>query len=127
MTLISLQTATDLDPAPTCDSRFALIDFSGELDRQAGTFMDTAAIIANVDLVVTADTAIAHLAGALGANVWVALSTAADWRWMQHHDDSPWYPSMRLFRQTTLGDWASVFGPMATALTHMAAEAGSRK
>lgn len=68
--------------------------------------LDTAALIMNLDLVITVDTLVAHLAGALGKPVWVLLLHAADWRWMTGRDDSPWYPSMRLFRQSIPGDWA---------------------
>jgi hypothetical protein len=78
--------------------------------------MDTAAIMQNLDLVVTADTAIAHLAGALGVPVWVALSTITDWRWLSGRDDSPWYPTMGLWRQTALDDWDGVFHRMAATL-----------
>ena len=74
---------------------------------------------------ITADTAIAHLAGALGVPVWVALSTAADWRWPRDRADSPWYPTMRLFRQTTAGDWQTPFDEMAGALAARAAGSGS--
>lgn len=87
-----------------------------DVDRAAGAFMDTAAIIANLDLVITSDTALAHLAGGLGAPVWVVLPHAADWRWLLDRDDSPWYPSMRLFRQPRPGDWDSVFASVGDAL-----------
>jgi ADP-heptose:LPS heptosyltransferase len=69
-----------------------------------------------LDLVITSDTSIAHLAGALGVPTWLALSAAPDWRWLLHRDDSPWYPTMRLFRQKRLGDWSSVFVEMEAAL-----------
>ncbi len=72
------------------------------------TFAETAAVIANLDLVITVDTAVAHLAGALGAPVWVLLPSVPDWRWLLGRDDSPWYPTMRLFRQTRRGDWPEV-------------------
>ncbi len=73
-------------------------------------FADTAAAVSALDLVITVDTAIAHLAGALGIPVWVALPVAPDWRWLLDREDSPWYPTMRLFRQRTWGDWSEVFG-----------------
>jgi ADP-heptose:LPS heptosyltransferase len=78
--------------------------------------MDSAAVMQNLDLVITSDTAIAHLAGALGVPVWVALATSADWRWFLERDDSPWYPTMRLFRQTQRGAWPPVFERMADEL-----------
>jgi hypothetical protein len=69
-------------------------------------FEDTAALLMNMDLVITVDTAIAHLAGALGRPVWILLPYAPDWRWLLGREDSPWYPTARLFRQPALGDWA---------------------
>lgn len=77
---------------------------------------DMAALLCNLDLVVTCDTSIAHLAGALGVKVWVALPFSADWRWLLKRHDSPWYPTMRLFRQQAAGDWKSVFEAMAQEL-----------
>jgi hypothetical protein len=89
--------------------------------------MDTAAVMKNLDLVISCDTATAHLAGALGVPVWVALSFAADWRWLQGRADSPWYPSARLFRQSVLGNWVDVFERLAAALAETVAKnAGSR-
>ena len=79
-------------------------------------FVDTAAVMEHLDLVVTSDTAIAHLAGALGRPVWVALGQDCDWRWGTDRDDSPWYPTMRLFRQTAFHDWHGVFAAMSAAL-----------
>jgi len=86
-----------------------LIDPGDEFDTAHGAFMDTAAIMQNLDLIITSDTSIAHLAGALGVPVWVALPLAPDWRWLLARRDSPWYPTMRLYRQQRLGDWTSVF------------------
>jgi tetratricopeptide (TPR) repeat protein len=71
-------------------------------------FADAAALIENLDLLITVDTAVAHLAGALGKPVWILLPYVADWRWLREREDSPWYPSARLFRQTVSGDWPSV-------------------
>jgi hypothetical protein len=95
---------------------FPVTDLGPELDTASGPFMDTAAVIKDLDLVVTADTAIAHLAGALGVPVWVTLPAVPDWRWLLGRKDSPWYPSMRLFRQERRGDWEGVFQRMAAAL-----------
>ncbi len=78
--------------------------------------MDTAAVVAQLDLIITVDTAVAHLAGALGKRVWVLLAFNPDWRWMLEREDSPWYPTMRLFRQKQPGDWAEVFARVKSAL-----------
>jgi hypothetical protein len=78
------------------------------LAREFRDFQDTAAAMAHLDLIVTVDTAVAHLAGALGRPVWTILPHAADWRWLQGREDSPWYPSMRLFRQVEAGEWGPV-------------------
>jgi ADP-heptose:LPS heptosyltransferase len=87
-----------------------------DIDIASGLFLDTAAIMMNLDLVITSDTSVAHLAGALGVPVWVALPYAADWRWFLDRFDSPWYPRMRLFRQKQRGDWAQVFEEIRKAL-----------
>lgn len=79
-------------------------------------FADTAALIEQLDLVIAVDTSVAHLAGALGKPVWVLLPANYDWRWMLDRDDSPWYPTMRLFKQTTLGDWEPVVRRVKEAL-----------
>ena len=79
--------------------------------------MDTAAIIMNVDLVITSDTSIPHLAGALGVPVWLALSAVPDWRWFLEGKHSPWYPTMRTFRARERGCWEDVFEQIAGRLT----------
>jgi hypothetical protein len=76
--------------------------------------------MAHVDLVITCDTSVAHLAGALGVPVWVALKHVAEWRWLRDREDSPWYPTMRLFRQRARGDWRELFARMAAALAPLA-------
>ena len=90
------------------------LDLGHEID--ALTFEETAALIMNLDLVITCDTSIAHLAGALGKTVWVVLPFIADWRWMADREDSPWYPNTRLFRQTRRGDWEELFDRVALRL-----------
>lgn len=94
---------------------FAVETLEG-LDAGPDAFVDTAAAMMSLDLIVSSDTSIPHLAGALGRPVWVALRLVPDWRWMIERADNPWYPTMRLFRQTTDGDWAPVFAAMAGAL-----------
>lgn len=79
-------------------------------------FADTAAAMSNLDLIVSADTSVAHLAGALGKSVWTLLPFIPDWRWLLDRDDSPWYPTMRLFRQSTIGDWTMVLEKIGRAL-----------
>jgi Flp pilus assembly protein TadD len=87
-----------------------------DFDNGADGFLDTAAVMMNLDLIVTSDTAAAHLAGALGRPAWVALKAVADWRWLTGRDDSPWYPTLRLFRQEASDDWAGVFDRIAREL-----------
>ena len=93
-----------------------LIDMMGEVND----FADTAALIANLDLVISVDTSVVHLAGALGKPVWTLLAFAADWRWLLEREDSPWYPTMRFFRQPAIGDWDSVIGRVTAALASAA-------
>jgi tetratricopeptide (TPR) repeat protein len=89
-----------------------LIDWTAELTD----FADTAGLIANLDLVICVDTAVAHLAGAMGKPVWVLLPFVADWRWMLNRQDSPWYPTLRLFRQERIADWRAPLARIAEAL-----------
>lgn len=97
------------------------VDFSvqqlGDVDKRSGAFMDTAAIMKNLDLVISSDTAIPHLAGALGVQVWLAKSFVCEWRWLaSDQPDNPWYPSMTMFRQSRIGDWLSVFNRMRSKI-----------
>ena len=80
------------------------------------SFADTAAIIANLDLVIGVDSAVIHLAGALGKPAWILLAARADWRWLRERSDTPWYPQAKLYRQETLGDWDAVAGRLRTDL-----------
>ena len=79
-------------------------------------FADTAAVIANLDLIISVDTSVVHLAGAMGKPVWTLLPFVGDWRWLFNRQDSPWYPSVRLFRQTKRGDWDTLCKRMALEL-----------
>jgi len=87
-----------------------------DFDAGPDAFADSAAVMQSLDLVISSDTGLAHLAGALGRPVWVALKRVPDWRWMLDRADTPWYPTMRLFRQTAPGDWASVFAQIEAAM-----------
>jgi hypothetical protein len=89
-----------------------LHDWHDELEE----FAEVAALIENLDLVITVDTAVAHLAGALGKPVWLLTCYVPDWRWLRDRTDSPWYPTVRLFRQSSLGDWTGVIDDVANAL-----------
>jgi tetratricopeptide (TPR) repeat protein len=103
ITWFSLQMGTACGQMRTVGERFPLIDASSTSRDLA----ETAALVATLDLVITVDTAMAHLAGAMGVPLWVVLPHLADWRWMEERADCPWYPAARLFRQPAPGDWAS--------------------
>jgi hypothetical protein len=107
------------------EGRWPLIDLGERLDDVAGPFMDTAAVIKNLDLVVAVDSAIAHLAGALGAPVWLASSFVPDWRRLLDREDDPWYPTVRQFRQRRHGDWDELFQRIADALLSQLARRGA--
>jgi len=98
------------------------VETLGAFDEGPDGFIDTAAIMQNLDLVVSSDTAVPHLAGALGRPCWVALKQVPDWRWMMGQERSAWYPDMRLFRQKAAGDWQSVFQEITEALRAKVAE-----
>jgi hypothetical protein len=112
--LFSLQVGPGANQLRDLGGRFPVTDLGGQFDP--GSFQDAAAVVTLLDLVISADTAVAHLAGALGVPVWVLLPFAPDWRWLLGREDSPWYPTMRLFRQAKPGDWDGVFDRVASAL-----------
>jgi len=118
--LVSLQRAGESEQLTAVKQLPQVVDLGDQLDLHEGAFMDTAAVMMHLDLIVTSDTSIAHLAGALGRPVWVALPKVPDWRWLLDRDDSPWYPTMRLFRQRKSGDWAAVFERVAAELVMLA-------
>jgi Tetratricopeptide repeat len=113
--LISLQKGFGEEQIEANRDRVPVTVLDG-LDEAGRAFVDTAAVMQHLDLVVTCNSAVAHLAGALGVPTWVALSTGADWRWPRGRSDSPWYPTLRLFRQKKYGDWDGVFAEMQEAL-----------
>lgn len=116
--LISLQKGAGTEQLREPAGRFAVTELgtgsNGQEDRR--DFLDTAALMSLVDLVVTPDTATAHLAGGLGVRCWVALSRFGEWRWLLDGDETVWYPRSRLFRQANLGDWDELFARMAGVL-----------
>lgn len=114
VTLVSLQKGPGVEQIEANRDTVPVRAFP-EIDQDAA-FIDSASIIPLLDLVITSDSAVCHLAGALGKPVWVMLSVSSDWRFLLDRDDCPWYPSMRLFRQRSLGDWAGVFQDVADAL-----------
>ena len=111
-TFVSLQLGPPSEQAANPPAGMMLFDRTSELK----SFADTAALIANLDLVISVDTATAHLAGALGKPIWLLNRFDTDWRWLLDRDDSPWYPTLRQFRQSKPGDWASVVQSVADAL-----------
>jgi len=117
VTLVSLQKGAGAAESQQVDFGGSLVRLTDPEYLGADEIADeTAALLKNLDLVITADTALAHLAGALGVPVWVVLQSVPDWRWLTGREDSPWYPSMRLFRQRVAGDWPEVLERVAVAL-----------
>jgi hypothetical protein len=112
--LISLQKGEGTEQLADCN--FHVETLGDTFDEGSHSFIDTAAIMQCLDLVITPDTALAHLSGALARPVWIALRRIPDWRWHVSRLDSPWYPTARLFRQNIDGDWTSVFADISNAL-----------
>ncbi len=117
VTLCSVQKGSGSEQLKDCG--FPVTDLGGEI---AGDLADTAGLFVHLDLVLGIDTSPLHLAGALGVPAWLALAFNNDWRWLRDRDDTPWYPSMRLFRQPTLGDWDAVFTRLAAELRRVVVE-----
>ena len=115
--LISIQKGAGTEQINEATKDFNIEQLGNEFDNSNDAFLDTAAVMKLCDLVITVDTSVAHVAGALGVPVWTALKHVPDWRWLLERSDSPWYPTMRLFRQPKPGDWQSVFMNIKIALT----------
>ena len=122
--LVSLQKGHGLDQIEALPDGIEVVTLGDQFDTGPDAFVDTAAVMATLDLVVTSDTSIAHLAGALGRPVWVALRHVPDWRWLLGREDSPWYPTMRLFRQTRPDYWTDVFTRIGDAATRLSGSGG---
>jgi hypothetical protein len=114
--LLSIQKNAGFEQLTALKGRFPVTDLGTKLDESTGPFLDTAAVLKSLDLFITSDTAVAHLAGALGVPVWMPLSTTPDWRWMTDREDNPWYPKMRIFRQQEHMAWGPDFQRMAAEL-----------
>jgi tetratricopeptide (TPR) repeat protein len=123
--LVSLQKKPGSEQIDALAGGFELLRFDDQLDVSHGSFMDTAALMQGLDLVVTSDTSIAHLAGALAVPTWVILPHVPDWRWMLERSDSPWYPTLRLFRQSGRGQWGEVLARATAALAERVAAANT--
>jgi tetratricopeptide (TPR) repeat protein len=120
--LVSLQKEVRSEDQELLANQNEILHFGGELED----FSDTAALISQMDLVISVDTSVAHLAGAVGKPVWILLPFCADWRWLLERSDSPWYPTARLFRQPAPEDWNSVVRRVAQELSHAFSLVGSR-
>lgn len=118
-TFYSLQVGQGLEQIDT-QKQLPNLAILPQLDTDCGAFEDTAALIENLDLVISVDTSVAHLAAGLGKKVFVLLPFAADWRYLLHRTDSPWYPSMKLFRQSSKGDWTGVIDQVCAELAQLA-------
>ena len=114
--LISLQKGPGAEQLQDLPAGMQVQTPGQDFDAGTAAFLDTAAVMTCCDLIITSDTAVAHLAGALGVKTWVALKHVPDWRWFRDREDSPWYPSLRLFRQEAPGDWDGVFVRIKAAL-----------
>jgi len=122
VTLVSLQKGVGLEQLRNVPFADRVVDLSADLDRGPEAFLDTSAAMASLDLVISSDTSMAHLAGALGRPVWTVLAASPEWRWGLERSDSPWYPTMRLFRQTIDGDWKLVIDAITAALRALASQ-----
>lgn len=116
VSVYSLQKVDGTEQLKTLPNDAGLIVFGNDFDESNGRFMDTAAVIKNLDLIITVDTSVCHLAGGLGTPTWLILPNPADWRWMLDCDSTPWYPNMKLYRQRTPGDWHQVIQDVVQAL-----------
>ena len=121
--LISLQKGRGVEEIETVGFGERIETLGDDFDAGGGAFLDSAAAMMNLDLIVTPDNAIAHLAGALGRPTFVALMHVPEWRWLLDRDDSPWYPATRLFRQSRASDWAGVFGRITDVVRGRALQA----
>ena len=116
VTLVSLQLNFGLDQLASLPEGMSVVSPGPDFNTGPDNVVDTAAVMKNLDLIISSDTSVPHIAGALGCPVWVLLKTAPDWRWQLGREDCPWYPSMRLFRQTVAGEWDEVIARVVEAV-----------
>lgn len=122
-TIYSLQKIGGAEQIENLPSSVNIVTFDDDFDQSNGRFMDTAAVIKNLDLIITVDTSIGHLAAGLGTDTWIMRLNPGDWRWLVNRTDSPWYPTVRLFKQPTPGDWATMIDEVVEAVkTHIKKE-----
>ena len=126
ISLISLQKHQGLDQVARLPAGMAVETLGEEFDSGPDAFLDTAAVMMSLDLVISRDGVIVHLAGALGRPAWIALRRVPEWRWMMDREDSSWYPMARLFRQRRAGDWDEVFERIATEVARLVLEKKNR-
>jgi Flp pilus assembly protein TadD len=124
--LVSLQKGNGTEQLRTWPGKETIFCLPEDVDTTSGAFMDTAAIMRQLDYVVTSDTSIAHLAGALGVQTCIVLGFTPDWRWLQLRPDSPWYPTIRLFRQTEIGEWTTVLQEVANYISNQPTSSDTR-
>jgi Tfp pilus assembly protein PilF len=122
VSLVSLQKGPGSEQLRDVTFYDRVLDLGSELDHGPDAFLDTAAVMASLDLVISTDTSIAHLAGALARPTWIALPAVAEWRWLRDRSDSPWYPTLRLFRQSRRRNWQAVVAELVAALTPLASK-----
>ncbi len=116
VTIYSLQQVNGLEQLEACSFKNKVITFDKEFDKKYGSFMDSAAVVQHLNLVISVDTGLCHLAAAINVPTWILLPFPADWRWLRDRNDSPWYPSVRLFRQQKPGEWHSTMQDVTDAL-----------
>jgi hypothetical protein len=126
ISLVSLQKGESAAELARIQQRVPIAEPGPDFDTTEGAFMDTAAIMMNLDLVISSDTAVPHLAGAQGVSTWLALPYVPSWHWLLDRCDSLWYPTMRLFRQKSAGDWARVFEEIRGALREKVGQKSER-
>jgi hypothetical protein len=127
VTLVSVQYGEGRGQLATAPEKLRVPDLAAEFDDARGAFMDSAAVLKNLDLLIASDTAVVHLAGALDVPVWAVMGVGPDWRWLREGETCPWYPGVRMFRQAKLGEWDPVFARIADALEkHVRKPSGGR-